>query len=284
MNVKRSTYYYQQTSAKQNAAAKAAREAELIQAICDIRDYDPIYGKKFGYRPITARLHELGYRVNHKHVLNILRMYNWLSTYNAKGLRKYNSYKGTVGTVARNLLRRRFQTDRPYQKLAVDVSEFRYGGMSKAERVYLEPVMDLFSGEILAYNISDSPTVTFAVKPLQEALDSLPELPYRTTVHTDQGFQYQNRRWVKVLKQHRVFQSMSRKGACLDNAMMESFFSVMKREVMDNHFNSKAELIRAMKHWIYFYNNYRMKGRLKGKSPVEYRKLALQNASYQQVI
>jgi transposase InsO family protein len=164
------------------------------------------------------------------------------------------------------------------------VSEFRYGGMSKAERVYLEPVMDLFSGEILAYNISDSPTVTFAVKPLQEALDNLPELPYRTTVHTDQGFQYQNRRWVKVLKQHRVFQSMSRKGACLDNAMMESFFSVMKREVMDDHFNTKAELIRAMKHWIYFYNNYRMKVRLKGKTPVEYRNLALQNASYQQVI
>ncbi|MEL1239416.1 DDE-type integrase/transposase/recombinase, partial [Liquorilactobacillus nagelii] len=109
------------------------------------------------------------------------------------------SYKGTVGRIAKNKLHRRFKTDRPYQKLVADVSEFRYGQMSQSERIYLEPIMDLFSGEILAFNISAHPTLEFALKPLKEALDGLPELPYRTTVHTDQGFQYQHKQWQKTL-------------------------------------------------------------------------------------
>ncbi|AVV98405.1 DDE-type integrase/transposase/recombinase [Lactiplantibacillus plantarum] len=109
-----------------------------------------------------------------------------------------------------NRLKRRFKTDRPYQKLVADVSEFRYGNKSQDERVYLEPILDLFNGKVLAFNISNHPTVEFAVKPLKEALNQIPVLDYRTTVHTDQGIQYQHHHWQIVLKDHRAFQSMSR--------------------------------------------------------------------------
>jgi transposase InsO family protein len=148
--------------------------------------------------------------------------------------------------------------------------------MSQSERIYLEPIMDLFSGEILAFNISAHPTLEFALKPLKEALDGLPELPYRTTVHTDQGFQYQHKQWQKTLKTHHTFQSMSRKATCLDNAAMESFFHLMKAEMMDEHFENPESLAQAMTEWIDFYNNRRIRTKLKGKSPVQYRELANQ--------
>lgn len=269
-----SSYYY---------AVKPKEEKDLdtpvIQAIDEIRLTDPKYTKKYGYRRITDALHEQGFVVNHKRVLRIMKEHGWMAEYNNRGHRKYNSYHGTVGRIAKNLIHRRFTTDRPYQKLVADVSEFRYGMMTQTERIYLEPVLDLFSGEVLAYNISDHPTVEFALKPLREALDQIPALPYRTTVHTDQGFQYQHRQWRKTLKEHHVFQSMSRKATCLDNAEMESFFSVMKAEIMDEHYDTKESLESAMREWIEFYNNRRIKSRLKGKSPIAYRQLALQEAA-----
>ncbi|MBS0939723.1 IS3 family transposase [Lactiplantibacillus plantarum] len=177
-----------------------------------------------------------------------------------------------------NRLKRRFKTDRPYQKLVADVSEFRYGNKSQDERVYLEPILDLFNGEVLAFNISNHPTVEFAVKPLKEALNQIPVLDYRTTVHTDQGFQYQHHHWQIVLKDHRAFQSMSRKATCLGNAAMESFFYIMKVEVIDEQFETKVALIKAMTEWIDFYNHRRIKTKLGGKSPVKYRELTAQKA------
>lgn len=270
----RSTYYYMRKPKKVDA-----RESQLVQAIDEIRQVKPQYTHKYGYRRITAKLKDDGFVVNHKHVLRIMEEHGWLSTYNNRRKRKYNSYKGTVGHVAKNLINRRFDTDRPYQKLVADVSEFRYGQQSTNERIYLEPIMDLFSGEILAFNISDHPTVEFAMAPLREALRKIPPLAYRTTVHTDQGFQYQHRSWQQELKKHHVFQSMSRKATCLDNAAMESFFSVMKAEMMDYRHETKSELESSMREWIEFYNNTRVKTKLKGKSPVQYRELALQQAA-----
>ena len=245
----------------------------------EIRQSDPKYTKKYGYRRMTKALKELGFTVNHKKVLRIMTERAWLCQAFNRQKRKYNSYKGTVGNIAKNRLKRRFTTDRPYQKLVADVSEFRYGNMGQNDRVYLEPIMDLFSGEILAFNISEHPTVEFAVKPLKEALNSIPKLDYRTTVHTDQGFQYQNNSWQKILKKYHVFQSMSRKATCLDNASMESFFHIMKAEMMDIHYDKKADLIQSMTEWIDFYNNRRIKTKLNGKSPVKYRELSVLKAA-----
>ncbi|MCB5223347.1 IS3 family transposase, partial [Lactiplantibacillus pentosus] len=132
----------------------------------EIRQQDPKYTRKYGYRRITGALHDTyGFKINHKRVLRIMREQDWLCGAFNRQKRKYNSYKGTVGVIAPNRLKRRFKTDRPYQKLVTDVSEFRYGNQSQNERVYLEPVLDLFNGEVLAFNISDHPTVEFALKP-----------------------------------------------------------------------------------------------------------------------
>jgi len=245
----------------------------------EIRQSDPKYTKKYGYRRMTDALKEFGFIVNHKKVLRIMTEHAWLCQAFNRQKRKYNSYKGTVGKIAKNRLKRRFFTDRPYQKLVTDVSEFRYGNMGQNDRVYLEPVMDLFSGEVLAFNISEHPTVEFAIKPLKEALDNIPKLNYRTTVHTDQGFQYQNSSWQRVLGEHHVFQSMSRKAACLDNASMESFFHIMKAEMMDTHYDKKADLIQSMTEWIDFYNHRRIKTKLNGMSPVKYRELSILKAA-----
>lgn len=245
----------------------------------EIRQSDPKYTKKYGYRRMTNALKELGFTVNHKKVLRIMTEHAWLCQAFNRQKRKYNSYKGTVGRIAKNRLRRRFITDRPYQKLVADVSEFRYGNMGQNDRVYLEPIMDLFSGEILAFNISEHPTAEFAIKPLKEVLNSIPDLKYRTTIHTDQGFQYQNGSWQRTLKEHHVFQSMSRKATCLDNASMESFFHIMKVEMMDIHYEKKADLIQSMTEWIDFYNNRRIKTKLNGKSPVKYRELSVLKAA-----
>lgn len=274
ISIPRSTYYYARTH-----KGRVFDDDKIIQAMDEIRQSDPKYTKKYGYRRMTDALKELGFTVNHKKVLRIMTEHAWLCQAFNRQKRKYNSYKGTIGRIAKNRLRRRFITDRPYQKLVADVSEFRYGNMGQNDRVYLEPIMDLFSGEILAFNISEHPTVEFAIKPLKEVLNSIPELKYRTTIHTDQGFQYQNSSWQRTLKEHHVFQSMSRKATCLDNASMESFFHIMKVEMMDTHYEKKADLIQSMTEWIDFYNNRRIKTKLNGKSPVKYRELSVLKAA-----
>ncbi|MCM3571510.1 IS3 family transposase, partial [Neobacillus mesonae] len=226
VDLPKSVYYYYQ-----NHEEFQRNDQELIKEMKEIKKENPAYG----YRRLTLELHNRGWKVNHKRVQRITQEQHLQSLAYRKKNRKYNSYKGTVGKIAPNRLHRRFNTDRPYQKLTVDVTELRWGDMTTEHRCYLEPVMDLYSGEILAFNIDLHPTVNFALKPLHKALESLPKLPYRTTVHSDQGFQYQHHSWVKELKEHHVFQSMSRKANCLDNAAMESFFHLLKCEKIYHH-------------------------------------------------
>lgn len=190
--------------------------------------------------------------------------------------RKYDSSIGPQGKKAMNRLNRRFNTDRPYQKMVTDVSEYRYGDMSQNERVYLSPIKDLCTGEIVSYNISDHLTTDFVMKPLIELINKRPMLNYRMTVHSDQGIQYQTNTWRQTLKKLHIFQSMSRRATCLDNASMESFFHTVKAELYyDHHYQTKQEVIKAMKEWIVYYNQYRIRHKLKGKTPIEYRNLTL---------
>ena len=99
-------------------------------------------------------------------------------------------------------------------KLTTDISEFK---CSDGVKLYLSPIMDMFNGEVLSYGISMRPTLDLALNPLEEALKIVKNSKYRTTIHSDQGWHYQHKKWVKTLKKNKVFQSMSRKGNCLDN-------------------------------------------------------------------
>lgn len=269
----KSTYSY----AVSHVAVDSDKDAGLKQTITDFKTKAPAAG----YRQVTGQLREMGIVVNHKKVLRLMRELNLLSTAFSKQSRKYNSYKGTVGTIAKNRLNRRFMSDRPYQKLTTDITEIRWGKKTIEERAYFTCIYDLFSGEILSYNISLNPTVTFTTKVLESAINRIPkQLGYRTTIHSDQGFQYQNIRWVQILKRRRIIQSMSRKATCLDNAAMESFFHIMKAEVYyQKELNTLEELTSAISSWIQYYNFSRIKTKLGGKSPVKYRTLTTQKVA-----
>jgi len=243
----------------------------LLDEIRDIRDNFPDYG----YRPITQELHKRGLIVNHKLVLRIMHENNLLCRAFDKRTRKYNSYQGTVGTVAKNELNRRFDTDRPYQKIVTDVTELRWGEQTTNERAYFTAFVDLFSNEILSWNLSLSPNVEFVTSALDELIASRPALPYRMFVHSDQGFQYQNYEFVSRLKKNKVKQSMSRKATCLDNAVMESVFHIFKvGTVHNNHYSTYGELQQAVTKYVNYYNNKRIRTKLAGKTPVQYRNLS----------
>lgn len=189
---------------------------------------------------------------------------------------KYDSSKGPQGKKAKNLIHQRFITDRPLQKVVTDVSELRYGNMSMDERVYISPFKDLCGGAIIGFSISDHPNTDFVMEGLERVIANRPNLNYRMTIHSDQGIQYQSNKYRKHLKKNKIFQSMSRRGNCHDNAAMESFFHTMKVEMYFNkHYQTKRQLIKAIKDYIVYYNFERIRHILKGKTPMEYWNLAL---------
>ncbi|WP_332699519.1 IS3 family transposase, partial [Halalkalibacter lacteus] len=176
---------------------------ECIQSIFDENDGN------YGYRRIHLELKNRRFKVNHKKVQRIMNKLGLKGDKFRRKSRKYSSYKGTVGTVAKNRIKRRFHTNVCYQKLTTDITEFK---CSDAVKLYFNPIMDMFNGEVLSYGISMRPTLELALKPLEEALEIVKDSKYRTTIHSDQGWHYQHNKWVKTLKDYRVFQSMSRKG------------------------------------------------------------------------
>lgn len=180
---------------------------------------------------------------------------------------KYKSYKGTVGKVAPNLLARQFQACAPNKKWVTDVTEFNILG----DKVYLSPMLDLYNGEIIAYEVSQTAQYSLIDKMLTRAISRL-KGDEKPLIHSDQGWQYQMSRYQRVLQEHGLMQSMSRKGNCLDNAAMESFFGVLKSEFYyTRKFMDVATFIKELRNYIWYYNHERIKTKLEGLSPVEYR-------------
>jgi len=169
--------------------------------------------------------------------------------------------------VARNLLKRDFTARKPNRKWTTDITEFAVAG----EKLYLSPILDLYNGEIISYSISNRPTFTQVKDMLDKALVKLPP-SCRPILHSDQGWQYQMRQYQQQLRQNKIRQSMSRKGNCLDNAVMENFFGILKSELYYmQQFTSYEHLKKAIEEYIHYYNNIRIKQKLNGLSPVEYR-------------
>lgn len=184
---------------------------------------------------------------------------------------KYDSSKGPEGNRVKNLLNRRFKADRPHQKMVSDITEFKVPATQ--EKVYLEPIMDLYNNEILTYAITaDGPSLQFALQPLTDLKGQLENEPYKHVMHTDQGWHYRHNAWQNKLKQEHLVPSMSRRSTCLDNACIESFFNKLKVELDDlKQYNSAQELITAIKKWINYYNQTRIQMKLGGLSPINYR-------------
>jgi len=256
----RATYYYharRQTLPDKYEEAKAA-----ISAI-----FHENKGR-YGYRRITLALRSRGFKLNHKTVQRLMKEAGLICRVRMK---KYKSYKGEVGKTAPNLLGRDFEADRPNQKWVTDVTEFSLFG----QKLYLSPILDLHSRDIVSYAISDRPALSMVIEMLDKAFERVPD-GTNLILHSDQGWQYQHRQYQRMLRRKGIRQSMSRKGNCLDNAVMENFFGLLKSELLylqtfDSFEHFKAELIE----YLDYYNNRRSKAKLKGLPPALHRQQAL---------
>lgn len=201
---------------------------------------------------MTLALKNKGYKVNHKKVRRIMVKLELKVIKFKRKTRKYNSYKGTVGTVAKNLIHRRFYTSIPHQKLTTDTTEFKYfekdiNGSTKVSKLYLDPYLDMYNSEIISYSISRRPNAQAIIDAQVQAIKVTDDCPVRRTFHSDQGWAYQMASYTHRLKEHHIFQSMSRKENCLDNSLMENFFSLLKQEMYyGNIFTSFEELKKKL--------------------------------------
>ncbi len=219
---------------------------------------------RYGYRRITLEMRNRGYVINHKTVSRLMKV---LGLKCQVRIKKYRSYKGEIGKVAPNLIDRDFRADKPNQKWTTDITEFSLFG----QKLYLSPILDMYNGEIISYNISDHPILNQVMDMLDKAFEKIPDNT-GLIFHSDQGWQYQHKRYQARLKEKGIRQSMSRKGNCLDNAVMENFFGLLKSELLYlREFESVKEFREELEKYIYYYNNQRIKGKLKGLSPVQYR-------------
>lgn len=233
--------------------------------------------KDYGYRRIWGELRNRNIFVNKKKVQRIIQKLNLQVTSFTHKSRKYSSYKGKVGKVAPNRLNRRFNTSVPHQKITTDTSEFKYyqvdeKGQMTIKKLYLDPFMDMFNGEILSFSISQRPCAESVMKALNEAISITDDCIYRRTFHSDQGWAYQMKTYSQKLKENKIFQSMSRKGNCHDNSVMENFFGILKQEIYYGKvYHGYEELEDAIIKYIDYYNNKRIKQKLGWLSPVKYR-------------
>lgn len=222
--------------------------------------------ESYGYRRMTTHLRDKGFIINHKTVLRLMKQ---MGLYCHVKMYKYKSYKGEIGKIAPNLLERDFKADKPLEKMVSDVTEFKLFGT----KLYLSPLIDLFNGEIISYNLSLHPNFVQITDMLTRGFMKIPNNS-NAIIHTDQGWQYQMRKYQKMLADKGIRQSMSRKGNCLDNACAESFFGRLKVEFFyDRMFKSVEDFTQKLENYIYWYNNARINSRL-GMAPVRYRLLS----------
>lgn len=223
---------------------------------------------RYGYRRVHLELRNQHQHLNHKTVQRLMGQLGLKSTVRPK---RYQSYKGSAGKVAPNLLERNFIAKAPNQKWVTDVTEFNI----KGERVYLSPILDLYNQEIVSYEIADRPQISMVSTMLNKAFKHLKQTE-KPILHSDQGWQYQMGLYQQALYKQGITQSMSRKGNCLDNAVMENWFGIMKTEFFyQKKFEDAWSFKRELEEYIHYYNHDRIKQKLKGLSPVNYRTQSL---------
>lgn len=252
----RSTFYYQL-----KVQELGDRHAQLKAEIRRVYDH---HRGRYGYRRVTDAIRQAGTLINRKKIQRLMQQLQLKSLVRPK---KYRAWRGGAGRAAPNLLERQFEAERPNQKWVTDVTEFKVGG----QKLYLSPVMDLYNGEIIAWQIDRRAGFDLVSGMLKKALSVL-RLEEQPLLHSDQGWQYRMPAWRRLLERGKLTQSMSRKGNCLDNAAMESFFGTLKSECFRlERFTCVDQLRGALDRYIHYYNHERIRQKLKGLSPVQYR-------------
>jgi putative transposase len=252
----RSTFYY-----RLSARACTTRRNGLKE---DIQRVYREHKGRYGYRRITAAIRKAGTLVNHKAVQALMQQMQLRSIART---RKFRYHSGTEGKVAPNTLDRQFNASRPNSKWVTDVTEFHLEG----QKLYLSPIVDLFNGEVVAYETSQRPTFRMVSMMLKAAFARLSDGD-KPLLHSDQGSLYRMSVFQRVLAKQGLRLSMSRRGNCYDNAPMESFFGALKAEFFHTQrFESIEQLKSGIAEYIAYYNRDRIKLRLNGMSPIEYR-------------
>ena len=263
MDLAKSTYYFE--LGKVNAVEE--RNKALMDEIKEIFDY---HKGRYGVRRIHRELVNRGHNVNHKRVQRLMHNMGLLGK---RPKEKYHSYRGEVGKVADNVINRDFDATAPLQKWTTDVSQFNFTW----GKCYLSPILDMYSNEIIAYDLSLHPNLNQIHRMLNEAFDKFPYVK-GLILHSDQGWQYQHEYFKTTLKEHGIIQSMSRKGNCYDNCIMETFFGRMKNEMYygyEKSYDSFDTFVKAVKEYIHYYNNERIQKKTKWMPPVKYREASI---------
>lgn len=258
--IPRSTYYYYVKH--RNDEDKYYEIKEKISSI-----YTENKGR-YGYRRITEELHNRGLLINHKTVQRLMKQLDLVCRVRMK---KYKSYKGEVGKVAPNLLDRDFFASKPNEKWVTDVTEFCLFD----RKLYLSPILDLCSGDIVSYTIYEHPYLSMVTEMLDKAFEKIPDNT-NLILHSDQGWHYQHKQYQKMLVDKGIRQSMSRKGNCLDNAVIENFFGLLKTELLYlQEFDSIEHFKAELEDYLDYYNNRRIKLKLNGLTPAMHRSQAI---------
>ncbi|MGL6119659.1 MAG: IS3 family transposase [Fusobacteriaceae bacterium] len=252
--IKRSTYYYHIKNFE-----KEYKYKDLEIKILEIWNKNK---GRYGYRRIHLSLKNCGIKINHKTVQKLIKR---LGLKCLVRLKKYKSYRGEIGKIAPNIISQNFKAVKPMEKLVTDITEFSLLG----EKIYLSPILDLFNGEIISFTTSSRPTFRM----IEDMLNKIKKKnKSKLILHSDQGMHYQQKRYQRLLKEKNIVQSMSRKGNCLDNAVIENFFGHVKSELFYlEKFVSMEDFNKKLHDYIHYYNHERIKINLKGLTPVQYR-------------
>jgi transposase InsO family protein len=227
---------------------------------------------RYGVRRIHHELLNMGHSVNHKKIQRLMKKMD------LKGKRpkeKYHSYKGEVGKIAGNIINRDFRASKPDEKWTTDVSQFNlpFG------KCYLSPILDMYTNEIISFDLSLHPNYEQIANMLNRAFEDHPDVK-GLIFHSDQGWQYQMKEYRQELKDRDIIQSMSRKGNCIDNCIMETFFGRMKNEMFygyESQYRTFEQFYKAVEEYIHYYNNERIQAKTKWMPPVKYREASILN-------
>ena len=255
----KSTYYFELNKVDKIKVKNRPIEDKIIEIF-------NLHKGRYGVRRVYMALINQGYVINHKKVQRIM---HELKLFGKRSKEKYHSYKGKIGKVADNIIKRDFKADRPLQKWTTDVSEFKFSW----GKCYISPILDMYTNEIISYDLSLSPNLAQISNMLRKAFSKFPKLN-NLILHSDQGWEYQHKYYVNELKKHGIRQSMSRKGNCYDNSIMETFFGRLKNEVYygyEKSYSSYEEFSKAIDEYIYYYNNERIQKKTKWMPPTKYR-------------
>lgn len=236
-------------------------DAHLTNELIDAHGEDP----EFGYRFLTDELERAGHQVGERRVWRLCRDQRLWSTTVRKG--RSASGKRPGPAVHDDLVQRDFTADRPNAVWVTDITEHPTG----EGKLYCCLIKDLFSNRIVGYALSDRMTKHLAVSALRAAI-ARRQFVGTVIVHSDRGSQFRSRDFVAVLKAAGLSGSMGRVAAAGDNAAMESFNSLLQKNVLDRQrWDTRDDLHYAIVHWVeHTYNRRRRQRRLGKLTPVEF--------------